>query len=184
MPNPSVASARNTPDSRIAGTAMISPTGMATRPASSSAGNQGTPWSLTRWQNAAAPTAANAYWHSDTCPDSRTRSPSDRNRINVIRPMVQNDRLFPTMSGTIASSDDEDHSETDAHPSGRRVRVARWRRRRRAPLHEQALRRDQECDEQHDERQTRRQTTEPADVAHVLRRHRRARCRSQGRRCR
>ncbi len=45
---------------------MIRPTGTATSPAINSASNHGTPWSLTRWQNAAAPTAANAYWHSDT----------------------------------------------------------------------------------------------------------------------
>ena len=81
MPNPSVASARNTPDRRMAGIAMIAPTGTATSPASSSASSHGTPWSVTRWPKAAAPTAANAYWHSDTWPDSCTRSPSDRNRI-------------------------------------------------------------------------------------------------------
>ena len=41
IPNPSVANARNTPVSRIAGMAMIAPTGIATAPARRIAKSQG-----------------------------------------------------------------------------------------------------------------------------------------------
>ena len=66
IPKPSVASARNTPDNRMAGMAMIAPIGTAISPARSTAGSQGTWWSLTRWPKAAAPTAASPSWANDT----------------------------------------------------------------------------------------------------------------------
>ena len=47
-PTPNVASARNRPDSRSAGTAMTTPSGTTTSPDSSSASGNGTPAS-TKW---------------------------------------------------------------------------------------------------------------------------------------
>src|SRR5690242_8042650 len=104
IPNPSVASAKKTPDNRIAGIAMIRPTGIVTNPAATSANNQGTPWSVTRFPYVAAPTAANASWHSDTMPEVRTSSPSDKNSTMYITPSVHAASFVPTRSGTKASS--------------------------------------------------------------------------------
>ncbi len=81
-----MANAKNTPDSRMAGMAMMAPIGTATKPANSRATAQGRPSPEVKWPMAAAPTAAKAYWHSDTCPDTRTRMPNDRTRITSISP--------------------------------------------------------------------------------------------------
>ncbi len=104
IPKPSVASARNTPDNRMAGMAMIAPTGTAINPASRTAGSHGMEWSLTRWPKAAAPTAASPSCASDTWPDVRTKRPSDRNRITYRSATVHAASFTPTISGMKTST--------------------------------------------------------------------------------
>ena len=87
IPNPSVASARKTPDSRMAGMAMNAPTGTATRAASRRAISQGMPAPV-KCAIAAAPMAAKAYWHRETWRDVRRRRPSERMRITRMRALV------------------------------------------------------------------------------------------------
>ena len=65
IPKPSVASARKTPDSRMAGMAMNAPTGTATSAASSRANSHGMP-ALVKCPIAAAPMAAKPYWQRET----------------------------------------------------------------------------------------------------------------------
>ncbi len=100
IPKPSVASARKTPESLMAGMAITAPTGTTMRAASSTASSHGTPWSLTRCPNAAAPTAANPRCASDTCPDRRTSRPSERNSTTYITAIVHAASFRPTRSGT------------------------------------------------------------------------------------
>ena len=68
---------------------MKAPIGTAARPASSSAIPQGSPNPAVRCPIVVAPIAANAAWHSDTCPDVRTSRPSDRNRTTWVSPSDQ-----------------------------------------------------------------------------------------------
>ena len=87
IPKPSVASARKTPDSRMAGMAMNAPTGTATSAASSRANSQGMP-ALVKCPIAAAPMAAKPYWQSETWREVRSRSPSERMRITMMSALV------------------------------------------------------------------------------------------------
>ena len=64
----------------MAGMATPAPTGAATSPPSTRAASQGTPAPTARAETD-APTAAKAIWHNDTCPDIRTRTLSEANRI-------------------------------------------------------------------------------------------------------
>ena len=68
---------------------MKAPTGTAARPASSSAMPQGSPKPAVRCPMVVAPIAANAAWHSDTCPEVRTSRPSERKRITWVMPSDQ-----------------------------------------------------------------------------------------------
>src|SRR5258707_7323295 len=78
-PNPKVASARYTPDRRMAGTASNAPRGTTASPAPSSATGNGRPRPWARWENVVAPTAAKAAWHNEIWPDVHTSRASDRN---------------------------------------------------------------------------------------------------------
>jgi len=102
MPKPSVASARNTRETRTAGMATTAPTGTATSAARISENSQGMP-SPAKCPKAAAPTAANARWHSEICPERRTSRPSDRNRMMLISAADQTPTLPDWMTGITAS---------------------------------------------------------------------------------
>ena len=83
-----MAKARNTPESRIAGMAMMAPMATTISPANSSASSHGMPIQWAKWPIAAAPTAAKPYWQSETSPDTRTRSPTEMKRMTSSRPNV------------------------------------------------------------------------------------------------
>src|SRR5216684_1454891 len=86
-PNPNVATARYTPERRKLGTDTTAPTANATPPADTSASSHGTP-ECCRWAKVVAPTAANAIWHNEICPDVHTSSPNDPKMIANTRPVV------------------------------------------------------------------------------------------------
>ncbi len=103
MPKPNVASARNSPESRIAGNATSAPTGTASRAPSSAATSHGSPSSTCSWEKATAPIAANAAWHSETWPDVRTSSPSDSRSRAVTSATVHAFSVEPTSCGSTSS---------------------------------------------------------------------------------
>src|SRR5438309_6047548 len=72
IPNPSVARARNRPDSRMAGIAITAPTGTITSAERSRAIGYGTP-ADSRCDNDVAPKTTNTAWASDTWRDRPTR---------------------------------------------------------------------------------------------------------------
>ncbi len=72
----------------MAGMATIAPTGTAASPAPRTARGHGTPSPWARWLKAAAPMAAKAAWQSETWPDDRTSSRSERNTSTKIRALV------------------------------------------------------------------------------------------------
>ena len=80
----------------MAGMATMAPIGTVATPARISATSQGRPAPWAKWENAAAPTAANAAWHSDTCPDVCTSSRSDRNTRTKTRALEYTGRREPT----------------------------------------------------------------------------------------
>ena len=80
--------------------ATIAPTGTAMRPATSNASNHGMPCPTFICEKATAPMAANAAWHSETCPDVRTSRPSERIKSAEHRPVVKYGSLVPTICGT------------------------------------------------------------------------------------
>ena len=114
MPKPSVASARNTPESLIAGIATIAPTGTATSPARSSAASHGMPKSVVKCANDEAPIAANAYWQSETCRDVRTRSPSESTRITTTSAPENTASLVPTNDGIAHNEREQGEAGGDA----------------------------------------------------------------------
>ena len=84
--------------------AMMAPTGTATSPANSSDNSQGRPNEVVKCAMAAAPTAAKAYWHSETCPAWRIRRPSERNRMTSTTEAEYTGMLSPAKAGTQQSS--------------------------------------------------------------------------------
>src|SRR5437763_2007025 len=111
---PNVASARNSPDKRMAGMATMAPTGTATRPASARATSHGTPAPWVRCENVVAPTAANVAWHSETWPDVTTRRRSDAKTRMKTRAAEYTGRRGPANEGTAAST-----ARTTAAPTSR-----------------------------------------------------------------
>ncbi len=118
MPNPSVARARKTPETRTAGMAIRAPTGTATKVASTRATSHGRP-AAAKWPKVAAPTAANARWHSEICPDRRTSRPSDRNKMMSIRAADHTARWAVCTTGTIARRPITTTPARDPHPRRR-----------------------------------------------------------------
>ena len=104
-------------------------------------------------EKATAPIAANVAWQSDTWPEVRTSSPSDRMMIAVVNPIVKYPSFAEsTIDGTVASADEHDdarqHLEERWSPPLQLRPVLE-----RGGRHELALRQDEERDEQNDERQ-------------------------------
>ena len=80
--------------------AMTAPIGMAIRLANNTAHPHGIPNPWAKCDMAAAPTAAKAYWHNDTWPDTRINNPNDNNKITSTKPWEYTTSLVPTHNGT------------------------------------------------------------------------------------
>ena len=70
----------------------------------------------------AAPTAANASWHSEICPDRRTSSPSDRNRMMSISAPDHTARWVALHHRHDGQEADHDHARCRAGPGPARDR--------------------------------------------------------------
>ena len=76
------------PDSRIAGIATSAPTGTTTSPASEQRQQPREPEAVGEVRERSGADRRETGWQSDTCPDVRTRRPSDRKRMTLVSPSV------------------------------------------------------------------------------------------------
>jgi hypothetical protein len=72
---------------------------MAIRLANNNDAPHGIPNPLEKCDMAAAPTAAKAYWHNDTWPDTRINNPNDNNKITSTSAWENTTCLVPTHNG-------------------------------------------------------------------------------------